>query len=273
MKAQTQKKRYRNIRKFRPRLIFFTHDDPFYVVHFFDEFLKVYPYPKDIIAVVVAKTMGENKISLFKRTIGFFGFIGSIKLLIEISRLTIKGFWSSNSCHSLKTLFKKNHIKIVSTNDVNSPNFILELTSLKPDLLLSVAFPQIFKQEIPEVPTRGAVNIHHSLLPHYRGMLPTFWQLHHGKKTLGITVHQINKKIDSGKIIVQESHSTIENESFHKTVQRTKRLGAHSILEAIDLLFDPNFKPKVNRRNEGSYYTFPSYSEVKKFRKKGFRLI
>ena len=273
MRGAAQKKCYKNIRKYRPRLIFFTHDDPFYVVHFFDEFLELYPYPKDIIAVVIAKTMGENKISLFKRTIEFFGFIGFIKLLIEISLLTIKGFWSSHSCHSLKTLLKKNHINIVRTNDVNSHSFISELSHLKPDLLLSVAFPQIFEKEVIEVPSRGAINIHHSSLPEYRGMLPTFWQLYHGKKELGITVHQINERIDDGQIIIQESYPTLENDTFHKTVQRTKRLGAHTFLKAIDLFLDSGFKPIVKYKKAGSYYTFPSRLEVKEFKKNGFRPI
>ena len=233
----------------------------------------MYPYPKDIIAVVIAKTMGENRIPLFKRTLEFFGFIGFMKLMNELLMLKIKDWGRIDSFHSLIRLLKKNNINIIRTKDVNSPRMILELTRLKPTLSLSVAFPQIFKEEVLKVPSRGAINIHHSLLPEYRGMLPTFWQLYHGKKNLGITAHQINEKIDDGKIIVQESHATIENESFHKTVQRTKRLGAYTLLGAIDLILDSNFKPNVNNKKAGSYYTFPNYLELKEFRKKGFRLI
>jgi methionyl-tRNA formyltransferase len=270
MKTPTQKEYFKNIINFRPRLIFFTHDDPFYVIHFFDEFLRAYPYPEDIIAVVITKAMGENKISLFKRTLEFFGLFGFIKLFIEIFISKFKYLSGASSCHSLTRLFKNNHIKIIRTKNVNNPSFILRLARLKPALFLSVAFPQIFRKEILKVPSQGAINIHHSLLPEYRGMLPTFWQLYHGKKDLGITVHQINERIDDGKIIIQESHPIIENESFHKTVQRTKRLGAHTLLKAIDWLFDPNFKPKVNCKEAGSYYSFPSHLEIKKFRKSGF---
>jgi methionyl-tRNA formyltransferase len=141
------------------------------------------------------------------------------------------------------------------------------------DLIISVAAPEIFKQEIIQIPKYGCMNIHNAKLPSYRGMMPNFWQMYHDEKRVGITVHEINPKIDDGRIILQREVDIEPEEKLDALIKRTKRIGAHLLIEAIDIIRSGNVTYKDNKSTEGSYFSFPTRKDVKEFRKRGKRII
>ncbi len=104
-------------------------------------------------------------------------------------------------------------------------------------------------------------------------MMPNFWQLYHGEKTVGITVHRMNLGIDDGEIILQKEVAVNPGESLDALIKRTKRLGAHCMAEAIERIRDGGLKPIENRTGEGSYFSFPSRQDVRQFRRMGYRLV
>jgi methionyl-tRNA formyltransferase len=124
-----------------------------------------------------------------------------------------------------------------------------------------------------DLPRLGCINIHHAPLPRYRGMMPNFWQLYHGEKSVGITIHKINPKIDEGEIILQKQVPIKAGESLDELIRRTKQLGAHFMVEAIEMVRNGRVKFKENRPEEGSYFSFPTREDVKKFRAMGHRLL
>ena len=258
--------------------IFITQDDPFYVRSFFDEFLKVYPNPKEIQAVVIQKPMGKKSTwTLVKQMVAFYGLNDFFKMgfrymktksLNKLSTIYPKSEW-----FDLRQLCRAQNIEVIYQNGIHQPGFLDKLRGQNLDLIISVAAPTIFKQELIDIPRLGCINIHHAPLPRYRGMMPNFWQLYHGEKTVGITIHKINSKIDEGEIILQRQALINPVESLDVLIKRTKRLGAHYMVEAIKMIRNGRVRYKKNRPEEGSYFSFPKREDVRKFRGMGYRLL
>jgi len=258
--------------------VFITQDDPFYVRCFFEEFLKAYPNPKEIQAVVIQKPLGKKSTwALMKQMYAFYGLIDFPKMgfrylktksLNKLSYICPKSGW-----FDLKQLCRARNIKVLYQNGLHQPEFLDILRRQNLDLIISVAAPTIFKKELIELPRLGCINIHHAPLPRYRGMMPNFWQLYHGEKTVGITIHKINPKIDEGEIILQRQVLINPSESLDALIRRTKRLGAHSMIEAIEMLKKGKAQYQPNRPEEGSYFSFPTEEDVRKFRGMGYRLL
>ena len=258
--------------------IFITQDDPFYVRCFFDEFLRIYPNPKDIKAVVIQSPMGKKSVwVLMKQMHAFYGWIDFFKMgfryLKTKSLNTLSYVYPKSAWFSLKQLCQAKNIKVLYQNGLHQTEFLDKLRRQNLDLIVSVAAPTIFKQALIDIPKLGCINIHHAPLPRYRGMMPNFWQLYHGEKTVGITIHKINPKIDEGEIILQRQVLINPTESLDGLIKRTKRLGAHYMVEAITMIRNGKVRYKKNRPEEGSYFSFPKREDVLKFRGLGYRLI
>lgn len=258
--------------------IFISQDDPFYVRSFFDEFLKVYPNPNEIQAVVIQKPMGKKSTwTLAKQMYAFYGLSDFLKMGLRY----LKAKSLNKLCHvypksewfNLRQLCRAQNIKVLYQDALHQPEFLNMIRHQNLDLIISVAAPTIFKPELIDIPRLGCINIHHAPLPRYRGMMPNFWQLYHGEKTVGITIHKINPKIDEGEIILQRQVLINPNESLDGLIKRTKRLGAHYMAEAIKMIRNGTVRYKKNRPEEGSYFSFPKKEDVHRFRKMGYRLL
>ncbi|HBQ59544.1 MAG TPA: methionyl-tRNA formyltransferase, partial [Balneolaceae bacterium] len=93
---------------------------------------------------------------------------------------------------------------VIEVEDLRSPEFASELGKLNADLFVVVAF-RILPTSVLEIPDKGSVNLHASLLPSYRGAAPIHWAIMEGEKTTGCTVFFLDEKVDTGNIILQRS--------------------------------------------------------------------
>lgn len=87
--------------------------------------------------------------------------------------------------------------------DVNAPATLEAIASLRPDLLLSAAYPQIFGPAVLALAPAGAINFHPSLLPRCRGAHPHFWAIATGEPEGGVTAHYMTERLDDGPIVAQ----------------------------------------------------------------------
>ena len=258
--------------------IFITQDDPFYVRCFFEEFFKAYSNPKEIQAVVIQKPLGKKSTwGLMKQMYAFYGSVDffrmgfrylKTKAFSKMSQILPRREW-----FHLEELCRVYNIEVIHQNGIHQAEFLDTLRQKNLDLIISVAASSVFKQELIDIPQLGCINIHHAPLPRYRGMLPNFWQLYHGEKTVGLTIHKINPRIDEGEIILQKEIPVESGESLDHLIKRTKRLGAHSMIEAIEVLKKGNARYQPNRPEEGSYFSFPTKQDVRKFRAMGHKLL
>jgi methionyl-tRNA formyltransferase len=113
---------------------------------------------------------------------------------------------------------------------------LAELRILAPDLIVTVAYGEILRDEVLSLPPRGAVNLHASLLPKYRGAAPIQWALLRGETTTGVTAQWMAKELDAGDIILQRSLAIGPEESFGSLQDRLARLAAEMAVETVALI-------------------------------------
>jgi methionyl-tRNA formyltransferase len=96
-------------------------------------------------------------------------------------------------------------LPVHTPEDPNTPDFVAQIRALRPDLLFSCYYRRLLIPALLEVPRLGAVNLHGSLLPKYRGRAPLNWVLVRGETVTGVTLHYMDARADHGDIIGQRS--------------------------------------------------------------------
>ena len=124
---------------------------------------------------------------------------------------------------------------ILTPEDLKDASFLETLSGCNADLFVVVAY-RILPPEVFELPPLGALNVHASLLPKYRGPAPIQRAVENGEKETGITVFQINKGIDTGNIIVQNKIPIGNTETSPQLYERLNQLGAETLFEACKML-------------------------------------
>lgn len=259
-------------------IAFITQDDPFYVRIFFEEFIESCERREEIKVVVIAPPMGKKSFSgLLRQMYDFYGWwnflrVGTRYVFYRLaSRLPA---WARGKrFFSVEQVCRGYGVRVLRTRDVNAPEFLGRLAQLDPDLIISVAAPQLFREPLIRLPRRGCVNIHNSKLPKYRGMLPNFWQMFHGEKSVGITIHDINAGIDDGDIFLQTETPIAAGESLDALIRRTKKLGARLMIDVLCKIRTGDVRAIENCKEHATYFTFPTRRDVDEFRRKGYRLL
>ena len=267
-----------NSEKMNFRVLFITQDDPFYVRLFFEEFFKIYKHLNEIKGVVITRAMGNK--SLFKLARQMYDFYGPMDFLkIGLKYAGYKtvaitpSFLRKNGHYSLAHLCEHYGIQVIHESNINSMDFLDKVKRMGLDLIISVASPVIFKRDFIQIPKNGCINVHNAKLPKYRGMMPNFWQMYHNEKTIAITIHEINPKIDDGRIILQKEVDIHPGETLDSLIRRTKRIGAHFMIDAINMIKSGNVKYMGNDATQGSYFSFPTREDVIEFKRRGKRIM
>ena len=104
---------------------------------------------------------------------------------------------------SVRDLAFQHYLPVYQPEDVNDPAFVAVMAKLKPDLLFSCYYRHMLKPPLLALPSRGALNLHGSLLPKYRGRVPVNWVLVHGETETGVTLHYMVAKADQGDMVAQ----------------------------------------------------------------------
>jgi len=136
---------------------------------------------------------------------------------------------------AVKIAAQKAGLTILQPDDLKDPILIDSLNETSPDACVVVAF-RILPLEIISVPLHGCINLHPSLLPDLRGAAPINWALMRGYNKTGITTFLIEKKVDTGQILLQETVNIDSEENAGILSDRLSVLGADLIVKTLDLL-------------------------------------
>lgn len=115
---------------------------------------------------------------------------------------------------SVRELAEANAIPYL-TSSINEPENIEKVRQIGPDFLLSFYYRNMIKPELLEIPTRGALNLHGSYLPKYRGRVPVNWAVISGEAETGATLHYMVAKPDAGDIVDQEKVGIAFTDTAH----------------------------------------------------------
>ena len=250
------------------RLVFLTQKDPFYLPKIYQYLL---PKLKDDGHEVVASVLfdvapfgkKESKVKQLIDTYKVFGFGFTIHYIIQYA----KGILSKD----VKGVMEANGIETVKLdNRVNHRESLEIIQSFKPDLLVSLAGNEIFKQPLFESAKYGVINLHSALLPKYRGLMPSFWVMRHNEEKTGVSVFFVDEGIDSGPIIVQKEVPLL-NRTQAELIWELKYRGADAIVEACNLVAEngENTPTMKNDEKDMTYYSRPTKEDVRAFKSIG----
>ncbi len=124
-------------------------------------------------------------------------------------------------------------LNIIQPDNVNDQGFIEGLRSLSPDLFIVAAFGQLLGQELLAVPKLGAINIHASLLPLYRGAAPIQWAIMDNRAVTGITLMKMTKGLDKGPVLYAHEVVIKENETAGALFERLAKTAGDVIVRFL----------------------------------------
>lgn len=133
----------------------------------------------------------------------------------------------------IKEAAQRLELPIWEVDSLKDPTLPARLKELNAHAFIVVAY-RILPRQIWEIPPFGALNIHPSLLPAYRGPAPLVWTIMAGEKTTGITIFRIREGIDTGEIILQRSYPLPESWDAGELSRFAAQMGAELLIEALE---------------------------------------
>ena len=115
----------------------------------------------------------------------------------------------------------------------NNQEFIDEIKKIQPDVICVVAYGKILPKEILDIPDKGCINVHGSLLPKYRGAAPIQWAVLNGDKKTGITTMYMDVGMDTGDMILKEEVTIGEDETTGELWDRLSEIGGKLLVETL----------------------------------------
>ncbi|MCT4655439.1 MAG: methionyl-tRNA formyltransferase [Cohaesibacter sp.] len=156
----------------------------------------------------------------------------------------------------LKKAAKDLGVPFIPHENVNSPDFINQIKSYDCDVLVSMSFNQILRQDIINAAPLGFINCHAGDLPFYRGRNPLNWVLVNGENAFGVTVHYVDEGIDTGDIIAQEMVPIQINDTYATLLEKAHISCAQVLLDALTLIGSGKVEPRKQSQIHpvGTYY-------------------
>jgi methionyl-tRNA formyltransferase len=129
----------------------------------------------------------------------------------------------------------RHNIATLKPVKIRTPEFVAELKSFEPDLLVVAAYGRILPQAVLDVPKIAPMNVHASLLPRHRGASPVEGAILAGDAATGVTIMRIVEKMDAGPMYLQRAIPISPDDTQATLKEKLAELGASAMLEAIDL--------------------------------------
>src|SRR3954452_9558751 len=211
----------------RLRILFVTEDDPLYVIRLFEVFFREYPVDRmEICAITIDRPFHEPPWKTLRRMLRFYGPWGVGRLSTRFLRAKLSG-------RSIARLAQEKGIAMLPAASVNSPEYLERVRRLAPDVIVSVAAPEIFRSESLRIPRLSCINIHSGRLPVYRGMMPTFWQMMKGEREITVRVHEMAEVLDGGRILGTIAVPLTPRDSLDRVITATKQEGARLLIDVL----------------------------------------
>lgn len=147
-----------------------------------------------------------------------------------------------------------NQLAVIMPDDPNTPSVMAEIAAARPDLIFSFYYRHMISTALLALPSRGAYNMHGSLLPKFRGRVPVNWAIIHGERETGATLHQMVEKPDAGDIVVQQAVPILPDDTAREVFDKVTvaaEIALDRILPALLQGSAPHVPQDLSR---GSYF-------------------
>ena len=153
----------------------------------------------------------------------------------------------------VKVLAEKLNLPVLQPLKARDEQFISELRTLKPDLMVVVAYGQILPQTILDLPQFGCLNVHTSLLPKYRGAAPIQWAIADGEPETGVTIMKMDAGLDTGAILSTRRTPILATDDSQVLHDRLAQLGAELLAETIPNYVAGKITPQPQPAESSTY--------------------
>eukprot|EP01132_Coremiostelium_polycephalum_P000175 gene175-233_t len=143
----------------------------------------------------------------------------------------------------IKLAAEQHGIPVLQPENLQDPHFLADLDSYQANLYVVVAF-RVLPQVVWSKPSWGTINLHASLLPQYRGAAPIHWAIMHGESMTGLTTFFIEKKIDTGHILLQEEEPIYAMDTVGTLSERLQHKGALLLVKTVEAIASRTYTVK-----------------------------
>ena len=154
---------------------------------------------------------------------------------------------------AVKIAAEKFGLQIIQPETTKDPNFVQQLADFHVDILVVVAYGEILRRNLLELAPHGAVNLHGSLLPKYRGAAPIAWAILNGEIETGATTMKMNEKMDAGPVLLQGKYPITPEHTTATLSSEIATIGAQLLTQTLDLLEANTIQPKEQNVSQVSF--------------------
>ncbi len=164
----------------------------------------------------------------------------------------VKGRGHVLSSPPVKEFAAAKGVRTIQPAKIRNEDFSRGLRDLKPEFIVVVAYGKILPEEVLAIPEKGCINVHASLLPKYRGAAPIQWALIRGERETGVTTMLMDKGMDTGDILMQETLVIGEDDNAATLSEKLSELGARTLIRTLEGIREGGVRP-VPQMGEASY--------------------
>jgi len=142
----------------------------------------------------------------------------------------------------------------IAPDDVNANGVVSRISALDPDFLFSFYYRRLLKAPLLALPRHGALNMHGSLLPRYRGRAPVNWAVLHGERHTGATLHYMTDKPDAGDIVAQQRVPILPDDTAREVFDKVTLAAEICLDDVLPALIAGTAPRRPNDVALGSYF-------------------
>ena len=151
---------------------------------------------------------------------------------------------------AIKAVAQEEEIPVLQPEKPRGEEFLAQLRELEPELSVVAAYGEILTEEVLDLPTRGSVNVHASLLPELRGAAPVNWAIIRGHEESGVTIMRMVRELDAGPVLYRVSVGLPPDLTAGELYEMLSEIGAAAVVEALAQMEAGSLeeKPQVHER-------------------------
>ena len=183
-----------------------------------------------------------------------FGLKGKINIkLVVTNEDKQKGRGKKILPTPVKELANFNNIEVYQPKTLRNEEVVEKIKNINPDLIVVVAYGKIIPDNIISSPKKGIINVHGSLLPKYRGAAPIQWAVLNGDTKTGITIIDIESKLDAGAMLLKKEIEIKREDTTASMFEKLAILGKDALLETIYNIENDKVKREIQDDNLATY--------------------
>ncbi len=153
----------------------------------------------------------------------------------------------------VKVVAQQTGLPVFQPEKIRTEDFLEKTRKMAPEVIIVVAYGKILPGKLLAVPPRGAINVHASLLPKYRGAAPIQWALIKGEKTTGVSIMQLDEGMDTGPVYLREEVRIELTDTAGVLHDRLAAIGARAMIRTLEGLRNDTIRPEPQPESGASY--------------------